>query len=239
MPIAPESRVLPSDTTEGKSINKVVVCMYKTANQANQVNISSTIVVQVLCSEGIMVSHGAWMVAAFPAGRASMGRPPRRDRRDATAINRPTWRLGPLRSVASVSGRRHSASYRQRCGTITHQNIGEMGHREWGSEKGNLRGENMHTGLYPAVGAGGRPSWCRSRSRSGRSKTTCRSSVRYYGTSTVRYKINVGKLQYHSDTIASEKTTLHWTARAGLHRRAAPLPRPGALSHCATLARRS
>ena len=148
MPIAPESRVLPSDTTEGKSINKVVVCMYKTANQANQVNISSTIVVQVLCSEGIMVSHGAWMVAAFPAGRASMGRPPRRDRRDATAINRPTWRLGPLRSVASVSGRRHSASYRQRCGTITHQNIGEMGHREWGSEKGNLEGEKTCTRGY-------------------------------------------------------------------------------------------
>jgi hypothetical protein len=53
------------------------------------------------------------------------------------------------------------------------------------------------------------------------------------------YKLNVGKLQYHSDTIASEKTTLHWTARPGLHRRAAPLPQSAALSHRATLARRS
>ena len=53
------------------------------------------------------------------------------------------------------------------------------------------------------------------------------------------YPLNVGKLQYHSDTIASEKTTRHLTARRGLHGRAAPLPRPAALSHCATLARRS
>ena len=41
---------------------------------------------------------------------------------------------------------------------------------------------------------------------------------------------NVGKLQYHSDTIASEKTPRHLTARRGLHRRAAPLPRPAALA---------
>jgi hypothetical protein len=54
-----------------------------------------------------------------------------------------------------------------------------------------------------------------------------------------RLIFNVGKLQYHSDTIASEKTTLHWTARPGLHRRAAPLPQSAALSHRATLARRS
>ena len=53
------------------------------------------------------------------------------------------------------------------------------------------------------------------------------------------YKINVGKEQYHRDTIASEKRTLNRTARSGMHRRAAPPPQPAALSHCATLARRS
>ena len=53
------------------------------------------------------------------------------------------------------------------------------------------------------------------------------------------YQHNVGILQYHSDTIASEKTPLNRTAQRGLHRRAAPLPQPAALSHGATLARRS
>ena len=53
------------------------------------------------------------------------------------------------------------------------------------------------------------------------------------------YPQRLGKRQYHRDTIASEKRTLNRTARSGMHRRAAPPPQPAALSHCATLARRS
>ena len=53
------------------------------------------------------------------------------------------------------------------------------------------------------------------------------------------YPINVGFSQYHSDTIASEKLTLTWTARPGLHRRAAPLPQLDGRAHRASWPRRS
>ena len=53
------------------------------------------------------------------------------------------------------------------------------------------------------------------------------------------YKINVGKSQYHSDTLASEKRPLLPHGRPGTPHRATPLPQPDALSHRATLARRS
>jgi len=54
-----------------------------------------------------------------------------------------------------------------------------------------------------------------------------------------RYKINVGKVRYHRDTLPSGEESDFRTGRSGMHRRAAPPPQPAALSHCATLARRS
>ena len=53
------------------------------------------------------------------------------------------------------------------------------------------------------------------------------------------YPINVGFRRYHHDTFPSELTSRRPLGRSGMHRRAAPPPQPAALSHCATLARRS
>ena len=44
---------------------------------------------------------------------------------------------------------------------------------------------------------------------------------------------------YHRDTLPSGEESDFRTGRSGMHRRAAPPPQPAALSHCATLARRS